>query len=140
MRQAHQLWKGAGDLDQTWTGQNDGSISGLVQGRAKAPQLGALIRFPNAPGQVGIETHLNTVSVGRREAVAPELPANHQSHFTAEFPIGITSWWEGGVYLQTALLAATSRRYPTACVPFEPWSRFMSTTNRSSRPPPRWAV
>lgn len=65
----------------------------------------------NAPGQVGIETHLNTVIAGRREATAPELPANHQSHFTAEFPIGITSWWEGGVYLQTALLADGSFRY-----------------------------
>jgi len=65
----------------------------------------------NAPGQVGIETHINSVIAGHSEAVAPELPSQHQSHFTAEFPIGITSWWEGGVYLQTALLADGSFRY-----------------------------
>jgi hypothetical protein len=66
----------------------------------------------NAPGQFGIETHLNSVIAGRHDAVAPELPSHHQSHFTAEFAVGITPWWEAGAYLQTALIADGSFRYP----------------------------
>jgi len=65
----------------------------------------------NDPGQVGIEVHLNTVIAGHGEAIPPELPSNHQWHFTAEPSLGITSWWEVGAYLQTALLGDGSFRY-----------------------------
>ena len=57
----------------------------------------------NAAGQSGIELHVNTVASGRREAVAPELPPNHQTHLTIEPSFGITRWWELGAYLQTTI-------------------------------------
>jgi hypothetical protein len=59
----------------------------------------------NPPGTPGIEVHVNSVISGRRDAVPPELPSNHQTHFTAEPSIGITGWWEVGGYLQTTLRA-----------------------------------
>jgi hypothetical protein len=63
------------------------------------------------PGSVGIETHINSVISGRRDAAPPEFPAHHQSHFTAEVAIGVTRWWEAGVYFQTALLGDGSFHY-----------------------------
>jgi hypothetical protein len=59
----------------------------------------------NPPGTPGIELHVNSVISGRREAVPPELPPNHQTHFTVEPSIGIRDWWEVGGYLQTTLRA-----------------------------------
>jgi hypothetical protein len=58
----------------------------------------------NAPGAAGIELHLNSVVAGQRQAVAPELPPDHQTHLTAEPSLGITRWWELGGYLQTTIL------------------------------------
>ena len=60
----------------------------------------------NAPGQAGIELHINSVASGRRTAVAPELPPHHQSHLTAEPSLGLTRWWELGAYLQAAVRAS----------------------------------
>jgi hypothetical protein len=65
----------------------------------------------NDPGHAGIELHLNSVVSGRRDAVPPEFPANHQWHFTAEGSLGVTRWWEAGAYLQTALLGDGSFHY-----------------------------
>ena len=56
------------------------------------------------PGRLGLEVHVNSVISGVREAEPPELPAHHQSHFTLEPAIGITRWWEAGMYLQSTLL------------------------------------
>lgn len=57
----------------------------------------------DGPGQPGIELHANTVASGQRNAVPPELPAHHQTHFTLEPSLGITRWWELGMYLQTTV-------------------------------------
>ena len=57
----------------------------------------------NEPGVLGIELHVNANPSGRRESVAPELPPNHQSHFTFEPSLGLFPWWEIGGYLQTTL-------------------------------------
>jgi hypothetical protein len=57
----------------------------------------------NQPGATGLEVHVNTVPSGRRDAIAPELASNHQSHFTLEPSLGLLRWWEIGGYLQTAL-------------------------------------
>lgn len=65
----------------------------------------------NQPGRPALELHLNSVISGRRDAVPPELPAHHQSHFTAEPAFGITDWWEVGMYVQTALLADGTFEY-----------------------------
>lgn len=58
----------------------------------------------DGPGQPGIELHANSVVSGEREAVPPELPANHQTHLTLEPSLGITRWWEIGMYLQSTIL------------------------------------
>jgi hypothetical protein len=58
----------------------------------------------DAPGKPGLELHANTVVSGQRDAVPPELPANHQTHLTLEPSLGITRWWEVGMYLQTTVL------------------------------------
>jgi hypothetical protein len=59
----------------------------------------------NQPGMPGVELHANSVASGLHTSVGPELPANHQSHFTLEPSLGLLSWWEIGGYLQTALRA-----------------------------------
>ena len=58
----------------------------------------------DAPGRPGLELHANTVVSGQREAVPPELPSNHQTHLTLEPSLGITRWWEVGMYVQTTVL------------------------------------
>ena len=63
------------------------------------------------PGSVGMEVHANSVISGVRTSVPPELPAHRQSHFTLEPAIGITDWWEAGMYLQTTLLPDGSFEY-----------------------------
>lgn len=57
----------------------------------------------NQPGVPGVELHANSLPSGRRESIGPELPPNHQSHFTLEPSLGLLSWWEIGGYLQTTL-------------------------------------
>jgi hypothetical protein len=57
----------------------------------------------NQPGMPGIELHVNSVASGRRESNGPELPPNHQTHFTFEPSLGLLAWWEIGGYLQTTL-------------------------------------
>ncbi len=56
----------------------------------------------NAPGVPGLELHANSILDGRRDAVAPEIPQHHQSHFTLEPSLGLFPWWELGAYFQTA--------------------------------------
>ena len=58
----------------------------------------------DGPGQPGIELHANSVVSGQREAVPPELPSDHQTHLTLEPSLGITHWWEIGMYLQSTIL------------------------------------
>jgi hypothetical protein len=57
----------------------------------------------DAPGEAGLELHLNDWATGHRDAVAPELPLHGQSHATLEPSFGVTAFWELGAYLQTAL-------------------------------------
>jgi hypothetical protein len=59
----------------------------------------------NAPGTAGLELHVNRVFNGLTTGASPELPMNHQSHFTLEPSIGLTPFWELGGYFQTALRA-----------------------------------
>jgi hypothetical protein len=58
----------------------------------------------NDPGAYGLELHVNSVWRGLKDANGPELPQHHATHFTFEPSLGITPWWELGMYLQTALL------------------------------------
>jgi hypothetical protein len=54
---------------------------------------------------LGLELHSNVVASGATTATAPELPPDHQAHFTLEPSYGLTRWWELGFYFQTALRA-----------------------------------
>jgi hypothetical protein len=65
----------------------------------------------NAPGVFGLELHTNAVVRGTTDDAAPELPQNHQVHFTLEPSIGIFPWWEVGGYFQTAITANGSFNY-----------------------------
>lgn len=57
----------------------------------------------NPAGAPGLEVHMNTVAEGQKSADPPELPSHHQSHLTLEPSFGVTSFWELGAYLQSAL-------------------------------------
>ncbi len=57
----------------------------------------------NAPGVPGLELHVNRVFSGLTTAPSPELPANHQSHFTLEPSLGLLPFWEIGGYFETTL-------------------------------------
>jgi hypothetical protein len=57
----------------------------------------------DAPGQASLEAHLNYVAAGLTAASPPELPSNHQAHFTLEPAYGVLPFWEIGAYLLTAL-------------------------------------
>jgi hypothetical protein len=60
----------------------------------------------DAQRAIGLELHLNGVVRGSRELPdPPELPLNHQAHFTLEPSYGLFDWWELGGYFQTALTA-----------------------------------
>ena len=64
------------------------------------------------PGQVGLETHLISVAAGTT-AVSPEGegPTDHQVHLTFEPHLGIGSWAEVGLYLQTAFVPDHGYQY-----------------------------
>jgi len=59
----------------------------------------------NAPGEGGLELHLNRVADGVRVGDGALLPMHHQTHMTLEPSLGIFPWWELGAYFQTALRA-----------------------------------
>ncbi len=56
----------------------------------------------NAPGLLTLENHVNLVARGQRDAAGPEAPTDRQLHWTFEGALGLTSFWEPGVYIQTA--------------------------------------
>ncbi len=63
------------------------------------------------PGTPGLELHLNHAFGGVKTADPPELPMEHQTHFTLEPSIGVTRFLELGGYLQTALLGDGTFEY-----------------------------
>jgi hypothetical protein len=57
----------------------------------------------NAPGDPGIELHLNDWATGNREAAPPEAALHGQFHATLEPSLGLLPFWEVGAYLQGAV-------------------------------------
>ncbi|HZX44011.1 MAG TPA: hypothetical protein VFE93_19390, partial [Myxococcaceae bacterium] len=56
------------------------------------------------PLEPGLEVHLNHFFQGTTEASPEgEVPTEHLTHLTFEPHLGLTSWWEIGLYLQTVL-------------------------------------
>ena len=55
-------------------------------------------------GEPGLEMHLNYFLEGTTTpSPEGEVPTNHLTHITFEPHIGVTDWWELGLYLQFAL-------------------------------------
>lgn len=56
-----------------------------------------------APGDFGVEHHINVAAVGRTTVEDGELPTDRVLHLTFEPHIGLASWCEVGAYFQTAV-------------------------------------
>jgi hypothetical protein len=65
----------------------------------------------DAQRAIGLELHSNAFIRGTTDAEAPELPLDHQAHFTLEPSYGLFPWWELGGYLQTAITGDGTFRY-----------------------------
>lgn len=58
----------------------------------------------SAPGEIGLDVHLNDVLAGRTAPEWPgELPPRHTVLLTPEFGFGVTRWLELGLYLPAAV-------------------------------------
>jgi len=83
-------------------------VAGLVQTRAAfaldAFEIQVYDGTANPAGVPGLELHINDVVRGSTTVQAPELPPNHQAHFTLEPSYGVRPFWELGAYIQTTLL------------------------------------
>src|SRR5438067_2491535 len=56
------------------------------------------------PGEIGLETHLNSVLTGRRSTtLSGEAPTHRVFHATLEPHLGVTDIFELGMYLQSAV-------------------------------------
>jgi hypothetical protein len=80
---------------------------GLVPARALAQDNFEIQVYDSetaGPWQVGLETHLIYIAIGTTVASPDgEAPTNHQFHLTFEPHVGIGTWVELGMYLQTAV-------------------------------------
>jgi hypothetical protein len=56
----------------------------------------------NAPRVMGLEVHMNHVASGTTKDDGPERAPDGRSHLTLEPSLGITPWWELGMYFQSA--------------------------------------
>lgn len=64
----------------------------------------------NAPGDASLENHVSFVDRGKRNSY-PELPTDHQAHWTFEGALGVTPFWEPGVYLQNAVVPGSGYEF-----------------------------
>jgi hypothetical protein len=66
----------------------------------------------NAPGQFGLETHLNYTISGSTEPEFPgQVPPNRVGRITFEPAVGVTEWLELGAYLQFMFAPGGDARY-----------------------------
>jgi hypothetical protein len=56
----------------------------------------------NAPRVMGLEVHMNHVASGVTKDDGPERAPDGRSHLTLEPSLGVTPWWELGMYFQAA--------------------------------------
>jgi hypothetical protein len=60
----------------------------------------------NAPGEFGLEMHMNYVLDGPRSSAYPgQLPTRHVLQMTPEFSYGIAKNWDAGLYVLSTLAA-----------------------------------
>jgi hypothetical protein len=91
------------------------TVVGLVPARALAQDNFEIQVYDSetaGPWRVGLETHL-IYDVSGTTAASPDgqAPTEHQFHVTFEPHIGIGTWVELGMYLQTALLPDSGFEY-----------------------------
>jgi len=71
--------------------------------RAAGDEIQVYLDDMAAPGEIGLDVHLNYVLSGRTTPEWPgELPPNHVFQLTPELSLGATRWLELGLYLPTA--------------------------------------
>lgn len=71
---------------------------------AASDEIQVYLDDANAPGEVGLDVHINYVLSGRRVPEWPgELPPYHVLQITPEFSLGATRSLELGLYLPTAV-------------------------------------
>ncbi|HUM12173.1 MAG TPA: hypothetical protein VLT82_14605 [Myxococcaceae bacterium] len=79
----------------------------LATGRAAAQdafEIQVYDAVTAGPLEPGLEIHLNHFFQGTTEPSSTgEVPTEHLTHLTFEPHLGLTSWWELGLYLQTVL-------------------------------------
>ena len=77
------------------------STSALAQDEFEIQVYDAVTAGPLEPG---LEVHLNHFFQGTTEpGPGGEVPTEHLTHLTFEPHLGLTRWWEMGLYLQTVL-------------------------------------
>ncbi len=69
----------------------------------------------DAPGQVGLEVHLNYAFTGATRPQYPgEIPPDRVGHLTLEPSVGVTDWLEAGAYLQFLMAPGGDARFAGA--------------------------
>jgi hypothetical protein len=73
-----------------------------IAGAALSDEIQVYTDDINAPGEFGLELHINTTPKGRRVPDYPgEVVPNHGLRITPEFSYGLTDTWEAGFYVPT---------------------------------------
>ena len=73
-----------------------------IAGAALSDEIQVYTDDINAPGEFGLELHINTTPKGRRVPDYPgEVVPNHGLRMTSEFSYGLTKTWEAGLYIPT---------------------------------------
>ncbi len=92
----------------------------LVTLAAAALPAAALDRFEiqvyepdlNAPGELGVELHVNYTFQGEAAPAYPgEIPPDRSGHYTVEPAVGVAEWLELGAYLQALSAPGYGLRY-----------------------------
>jgi hypothetical protein len=66
----------------------------------------------NAPGELGVELHLNYTFQGESAPAYPgEIPPDRSGHYTVEPAVGVAEWLELGAYLQALSAPGYGLRY-----------------------------
>jgi hypothetical protein len=85
-----------------------GALAGSGPARAELQdEIQVYLDDINAPGERGLELHVNTTPAGRAAPGYPgEVVSRHGTRVTAEFSYGLARDWEAGLYVPAVLDAA----------------------------------
>jgi hypothetical protein len=87
-----------------WIGFGVGILAAHGPARAVDPfEIQVYDGTADAPGEAGLEAHVNYVASGLTSATPPELPRHHQGHLALEPSYGVLPTWEVGGYFLAAL-------------------------------------